>query len=201
MKKTFLLIFCIVLTLSPYAQKSEGESQKGKIGITFSSLGSADVLSSAKGAASYTGNGFYAFGLNYIYSLNKTFDFETGVEYTHFTMSEHPNVPPGYENTPFNVNFSLISIPLTFRINFLQYCFLNGGLDLNFEPTVSSSIGSQDGIGSLLGLGLKYDTKLGISAFVNPYFKIHSLISFSGFENHQRLLESGFRFGIMYKLK
>jgi hypothetical protein len=201
MKKTFLLIFCYVFTISIYAQKSEVKSRKGKIGITFSSLGSADGLSSAKGAASYTGNGFYAFGLNYIYSVNKTFDFETGVEYAHYTMTIHPNVPPDADKTPYDINYSLISIPLTARVNFLKYCFINGGLNLDIDPTISNPIGSQDGIGILLGLGMKYDSKYGISAFINPYFKAHSIVGFSSVENRQRVMESGFRFGIMYKLK
>lgn len=201
MKKTFLLIFCYVFTISIYAQKSEVKSRKGKIGITFSSLGSADGLSSAKGAASYTGNGFYAFGLNYIYSVNKTFDFETGVEYAHYTMTIHPNVPPDADKTPYDINYSLISIPLTARVNFLKYCFINGGLNLDIDPTISNPIGSQDGIGILLGLGMKYDSKYGISAFINPYFKAHSIVEFSSVENRQRVMESGFRFGIMYKLK
>jgi len=201
MKKISLLVLSFVITVLSFAQINDTLPQHGRIGITVSSFGSSDGLSFAKGAASYTGNGFYAFGLNYIYSLNKTFDFETGVEYAHYTMSIHPNVPPGFENTPYDVNYSLINIPLTFRVNFLEYCFINAGLDLDFDPTVSNPIESQDGIGSVLGLGLKYDSKSGISAFVNPYFKVHRLIPFSQSNGSPRVLESAFRFGVMYKLK
>ncbi len=201
MNKIILLILCSVLTLLSYSQEPKSQSGKGKIGITLSSLGSADGLTSAKGAASYTGNGFYALGINYIYSFNKTFDFETGIEYAHYIMTIHPNVPPDTDNTPYDIKYSLISIPLTVRVNFLKFCFINGGMDLDFDPTVSNPIGSQGGIGSVLGLGLKYDSKSGISAFLNPYFKVHKMISFSESNGSQRILESGFRFGIMYKLK
>lgn len=200
MKKASLLVLCFGITILSFAQVNDTLPQHGRIGITFSSLGSVDGLSFAKGAASYTGNGFYAFGLNYIYSLNNTFDFETGVEYAHYTMTIHPNVPPDADNTPYDINYSLVSIPLTVRVNFLKYCFINGGLDLDFDPTVSNPIGSQDGIGSVLGLGLKYDSKSGISAFVNPYFKVHRLIPFSQSNGSPRILESGFRFGVMYNL-
>jgi hypothetical protein len=201
MKKAYLLVLYFVITILSFAQVNDTLPQHGIIGLTFSSLGRADGLTSAKGAPSYTGNGFYAFGLNYIHSLNRTFDFETGLEYAHYIMTIHPNVPPDADETPYDINYSLISIPLTVRVNFLKYCFINGGFDLDFDPTVSNPIGSQDGIGSVFGLGLKYDSKSGISAFVNPYFKVHRLISFTQSNGSQRILESGFRFGVMYKLK
>ena len=201
MKKASLLVLFFVITILSFAQVNDTHTRHGKIGLTFSSLGSADGLSFAKGAASYTGDGFYAFGLNYLYVLNNTFDFETGCEYAHYTMTIHPNVPPDADDTPYDINYSLISIPLSFRVNFLKYCFMNGGLDLDFDPTVSNPIGSQDGIGSVLGLGLKYDSKSGIPVFVNPYFKVHRLIPFSQSNGSPRILESAFRFGIMYTLK
>ncbi len=201
MKKISLLILSLTFALLSVAQKSEDQLPKRKAGVTFSSFGSADGLQSAKGGASFSGKYFYSIGLNYMYSLHKWLDFETGMEYSHYTISIHPNLPPDMDRTPYDEQFSLMSIPVSLRINFLKYCFVNGGFELDFDPAFSSPIDSQDGIGSLLGVGLKYDSKLGVSAFVNPYFKIHSLISLSGIENHQRLFESGYRFGIMYKLK
>ena len=70
---------------------------------------------------------------------------------------------------------------------------------LDIDPTVSGPVDSQNGIGALMGAGMKYDAKSGISVFVNPYFKAHALISFSADEYPQHLMESGFRFGLMYK--
>lgn len=201
MKKIFLLIFCSVITFYSYAQKSE--SRKGKIGITFSTFGENDVIRSEPlmGEASYNSDQFYTFGIFYTYKLNNTFDFETGIEYAKHKIIIDPFDPPYDEAPSRGAQFFLVNIPITVRINFLRYCFVNGGLNLDFDPTVSSPIDSQNGIGALLGLGLKYDSKYGISALVNPYIKAHSLISFSPVENRQRVLESGFRFGIMYKLK
>jgi len=203
MKKTTLLIFCFVFALSGYAQETEDQSGKGKIGITFSSFGDNDVVRFEPliGEASYNSDKFYIFGINYIYKLNKTFDFETGIEYAKHKIIIDPFDPP-YNEAPSHVaQFSLINIPLTFRINFLKYCFVNGGLNIDIDPTISSPIDSQNGIGAIWGIGLKYDSDFGFSAFVNPYIKAHSLISLSSDENRQRVLESGFRFGIMYKLK
>jgi len=203
MKKPSLLILCFAFAALSYAQKTEDQSPKGKIGITFSSFGENDVIRTEPlmGEASYNSDKFYILGINYIYKLNNIFDFETGIEYAKHTIIIDPFDPPYNEAPSHNAQFSLINIPITARVNFLKYCFVNGGFNLEFDPTVSSPIDSQDGIGALFGLGLKYDSKYGISAFVNPYFKAHSLISFSEDENRQRVLESGFRFGLMYKLK
>jgi hypothetical protein len=203
MKKPSLLILCFVFAALSYAQKTENQSPKGKIGITFSSFGENDVFRKEPlmGEASYNSDKFYILGINYIYKLNNIFDFETGIEYAKHTIIIDPFDPPYNEAPSHSEQFSLINIPITARVNFLKYCFVNGGFNLEFDPTVSSPIDSQDGIGALFGVGLKYDSKYGISAFVNPYMKAHSLISFSGDENRQRVLESGFRFGLMYKLK
>ena len=69
------------------------------------------------------------------------------------------------------------------------------------DAGTSGPIDGQTGIGSMLGLRIKYDFKSGLSVFVNPYYKMHSLVPFSSGDNHQRLMESGFRFGLMYQLK
>jgi hypothetical protein len=202
-KASLLIIFCFVFAISIYAQNNDGKSGKGKIGITFSSFGENDVFrhEEFEGGASYNSDKFYTLGINYMCKLNKTFDFETGFEYSKHKIIIYPEFFPNNDKPPYGAQFSLVNIPITVRINFLKYCFVNGGLNLDFDPTVSSPIDSQDGIGALLGVGLKYDSKYGISAFVNPYIKAHSLISFSPVENRQRVMESGFRFGIMYKLK
>jgi hypothetical protein len=203
MEKPALLILCFVFAFSAFAQKNEGKTQKGKIGITFSSFGENDVIrfQPLDGEASSNSDKFYILGINYINKLNNTFDFETGIEYAKHNIIIDPFDPPYDEAPSHGAQFSLVNIPLTIRVNFLKYCFVNGGLNLDIDPTISSPIDSQNGIGAILGAGIKYDANCGVSAFVNPYMKAHSLISFSAVENHQRLMETGFRFGIMYSLK
>ena len=203
MGKQSLLVLCFVFAIafSSSAQKTEEQTRKGKIGITFSSFGNTDGIQFAKGAAGFTGKSFYGIGFNYIYSLNRCLDLETGFEYSHYNISVHPNLPPDMDNTPYDTEFLLINMPLTLRVNFLKYCFINSGLNLEFGPAVSNPVGNQDGIGAIIGIGLKYEAKPGISAFINPYAKVHSLIPFSSPDGHQRILESGFRLGVMYRLK
>jgi hypothetical protein len=54
---------------------------------------------------------------------------------------------------------------------------------------------------ALFGLAVKYDFDNGISVFVNPYSKIHSLLPFQLEQDPQRILESGVRIGFTYDLK
>jgi len=199
----FILYFVFVASLSSIAQKNEDETRKGQIGITFSSFGENDVIRSQEpmGGAGYSGDKFYTLGINYLYKLNNTFDFETGIEYSNHRIIIRPMAIPPMEYPPYGAKFSLINIPVTLRVNVLKYCFINGGLLLDIDAGTSRPIDSQTGIGSVMGLGIKYDFKSGFSVFANPYYKLHSLIPFSSGDNHQRIMESGFRFGLMYALK
>jgi len=205
MKKSalFILYFVFVASLSSYAQKNEEKPRKGQIGITFSSFGDNDVVRSEGllGAPSYNGDNFFTFGINYLYRLNRTFDIETGIEYSNHKIIIKPMAIPPMEYPPYSAKFSLINIPVTLRVNFLKYFFINGGILFDIDSSASSPIDSQTGIGSILGLGIKCDFKSGLSVFANPYLKAHSMIPFSSGDNHQRLMESGFRFGLMYQLK
>jgi len=207
MKKiAFLLsVFIFCCAFPSYAQKNKNDVQKGHIGITFSSFGDNSVVRfhELDGSASYSGDKYYTFGIAYLYKLNKTFDFETGIEYSYHKIYITPNnLPPYIDIIPRSENFSLINIPITFRLNFLKYCFINGGILFDIDAG-NLPVDSQTGIGGIIGLGLKYDFKSRISVFVNPYLKAHSLIPFSSWEHHQMVMEDGssFRFGLIYKLK
>jgi hypothetical protein len=207
MKKSALFILCFIFIalFSSFSQTKEDKTHKGQFGITFSSFGENDVVRSheSMGGASYIGDKFFTFGIDYLYKLNNTFDVETGIEYSNHKIIIKPMVIPNMDSySPgYSASFSLINIPVILRVNFLKYFFVNGGLLFDMDASTSSPIDSQTGIGSILGLGIKYDFKCGVSAFVNPYYKFHSMVSFLSNDNHQRLMESGFRFGLMYSLK
>jgi hypothetical protein len=174
-----------------------------KIGITFSSFGNNHVFrfNELLGAASYSGENSNTIGICYVYGLNKWLETETCLEYSWHNIIINPNLPPNMDNSPRKANFSLINIPVTLRANFLRYLFLNGGLILDIDASKNFPIDSQTGIGAILGVAIKYDFNFGVSAFINPYTKVHSLIPFS-FENyHQRLWENGLRIGITYDLR
>lgn len=188
---------------STYAQDTEAKNPKGQIGITFSSFGTDDVIrfDNLIGEAGYKSDKFCIIGISYLYQINRKLEIETGIEFASYKIIIEPDLPPGMDGTPHEAKFSLINIPICLRVNFLKYFFINGGLNLDFDAGNSSPIDEQTGIGGIVGAGLKYDFNCGASAFANPYLKAHSLLALSSAENHQRLMESGLRFGLLYRLK
>lgn len=203
--KSVLSLTIVIMVLSCaslVAQKQE--SSKGSIALSVTALGDNDVINWAGadlvGAAGYSGKSFYTIGLSYIHPLNRWLSLESGVEFSEHTITVHPNRPPQMTNDPYDKELSLITIPITARINFLNYFFVNGGLLIGTNAGTSSPIDSQSGIGTILGVGAKYSMTGGLGAFVNGYVKMHSLIPFMTESNEyrQRLLESGLRIGLTY---
>jgi hypothetical protein len=204
MKKIFFITLSF-LFFNQYlvnAQEKGSKIKNAKIGITFSSFGENVVFrfEDLEGAASYNSDYFYAVGINYIIPLNKWLEAETGIEYARHYIIIEPNLPPNIDSSPRKENFGLVNIPLSLRANFLKYFFVNAGLTVGIDGSLDSPIDNQSGIGPLLGVGMKYDFKSGISVFVNPYGKIHSLLSFNDFQRHQRIWESAVRVGLTYNL-
>ena len=198
----FILYFVFVASLSSIAQKNEDETRKGQLGITFSSFGPNDVVRSQEliGSASKIGEEFFTFGIDYLSKLNSFLDVETGIEYSNHRIIIDPMLSSGMNLPSYGGKFSLISIPATVRVNFARYFFVNGGIFLGIDATNPMPVDSQTGIGANLGMGVKYKFKCGATAFVNPYLKAHSLVPFSSGQYQQHLMESGLRFGLMYKL-
>jgi hypothetical protein len=195
-KRRFIVFLAFLLGMSLLKPVC---AQEFKIGLTTTLLGDNDVLrKSLEGAAGYYGDGFYTIGITSQIPLSARLDFETGIEYGKHTIIIHPNFMPGSNYTPYKSNFGLVNIPITLKVNFLKYLFINGGLLIDIDSSISSPIDTQTGIGAILGIGVKYDFKFGGTLFVNPYSKCHSLLPFSPGKYHQRLLESGVRVGILY---
>lgn len=174
-----------------------------KIGITYTSLGANEVFmfTALDGAGSFEGKGFYAIGLNYLQPINTWLVLETGIEYTQQNISIHPNVPPNADGFELKEELNLMNVPLTLRANFLKYFFVNGGLILDIDISKSNSIDNQTGIGTLLGAGAKYDFRNGMSVFINPNLRFHSLIPFANTRYHQRAFDTGFRIGLEFPLR
>lgn len=197
--KHFFILSMFLLTCHfANAQKS---SHYQRVGITFSSFGENDPIhfTSLEGAASYDSKKFYTLGINYIHPLNNWLDIETGLEYAKHTVALNPNLPPNMDRLSYNINFSLINIPIAIRANFLNYFFANGGVLLGFDADTSSPIAS--GLGAILGIGAKYDFDNGIGLFINPYAKTHGLITLLSDNYPLRMLEAGVRVGITYSFK
>ena len=203
MERITIIILSILMFKQIHLVAQEKSQNTPKIGITYTSLGANEVFRFTRldGAGSFESKGFYAIGLNYIQPINHWLEFETGLEYTKQNFSILPNVPPHADGSAREEELNLMNIPLTARANFLQYFFINGGLILDIDISKSSSLDNQTGIGTLLGVGAKYDFRNGMSVFINPYFRFHSLIPFVSTRYHQRAFDTGFRFGLEFPLR
>lgn len=194
----------MLLSFSLLAQEKSG--MKRTIGLTCSAFGSNDVINTAgetlPGGASYLGKSYYTLGISYVQPLRSWLDLESGIEYSNQTITVRPMSMPGIAYTPpYDAKISLINIPVTARINFLKYLFVNGGFLLDLDLSNSTPIDNQTGIGAIFGIGARYHLVNGWGAFVNGYYKFHSLIPFSaGRDDYRwRLLEGGVRIGISHK--
>jgi len=195
-----VLFFLLFFQISLNAQENQVKTRNDKFGISFSWFGENDVVrfNELEGEASHSGDYFFTIGINYVHPLNRWLDAETGLEYSEQHILIHPNLSPNVPGLQRKASFSLLNFPVSLRANFLNYFFVNGGLLLEVDASTNIPIDNQTGIGTILGLAFQYKFKHGVSAFVNPYSKIHSLIPFAASNHHQRVFESGFRFGIMY---
>ena len=194
--RKLLILSAILFTFSTtYAQTTD----KGKIGITYSLNGGTSILQPAlDGAASHTVTDASGIGLIYLRPINHWLELETGLNYSLYKITI--TSAPTLQTTTSNSNLSLIDIPIGVRAGFWKYFFANGGLLLDLDMMSNSHVDSQSGIGLMLGVGVKYDFKFGGSLFATPYGKIHSLVPFGFDKYHERILESGFKFGFTYKL-
>lgn len=201
--KPFFLILCLFFGIiqSYSAQETEVINRKSAIGIstTFWGGNSITYFRQLDGAPSYTGDGFYTVEINYMYSFNKVLDLETGFGYGEYNLIVYPNLPPDMDDSPRPFKYSLFYIPISLRVNFWKYFFVNGGVEFDFDSDNEYSDITQNGMGIMFGVGFKYDFKMGLSLFLNPYFKIHKVISFSKGSNYGCLTEGGFRIGAMFK--
>ncbi len=201
--KSFGLPFLVsFISLSLGAQTDLLDESPGKVGISYSSFGESSIIrfQSLVGAPGYHHDQFVTLGINYFHPILDWLDLETGVEFSQHIIYVHPNLPPMIDVAARRATLSLLSIPATLRASLFRYFFFNGGVFLNIDSSGSSPIDSQSGLGGMVGAGIQYKFNIGLGLFVNPYFKAHALVPSSPGHNHQRLLETGLRMGITYRL-
>lgn len=196
------LKFIIPIVISLFSVIVAAQStEKGKIGISYSPFAKSSFLS--KPDQSALTSEFYkstSVGLHYLKPANEIFSWETGLEYTLMKVQSFPTNNTILPNDTSFSTLSMIEIPLAFRAEFADILFFTGGILLDFDLNSSAPISKQNGVGLMAGLGLNYDFKMGLSLFANPFVKLHSLIPFGTWENHQRVLDAGVRVGVMYRL-
>ncbi len=204
MKQTKLFLLTIIIISLSLGLTAQPPSSKGALGLTLSGFGYNDTYlkKGIEGLGGYDGKGYFSAGVSYIRPVLSFVDFETGVEYSKMKY-RFSNSSLGPENKPYDLENSLVTIPVTVRLNFLRYLFLNTGVLLDIDSKNNNDFENQSGLGSILGFGAKYDFKNNpFGVFVNYYSKSHSIMSLNIFGNNlrTRTFETGFRFGIVYRL-
>lgn len=188
---TFLLAFISALN----AQQTE----KGKVGFTYSFGGGTNAneyfqsIDQNSKLASVTNVGFI-----YLHPANANLELETGINYTLFKMSANPELLPA--ETASTSALSMINIPLGVRASAGKYFFVNGGVLLDFELNNSGPYSKQSGLGAYGGLGAKAEHSSDWGVFLGPEIRLHSLIPFNSWKNHQRTFDWGVKFGVTHRL-
>ncbi len=186
-KAIFIMALFLLSTVSSFGQL---ELLDGKVGFSFSVLNSGKQYASTEveQKSAVLSNGFLAFSVDYFYPFGKTgYEIETGLSLTRHSLIEYPfgNRTVDTEN---RYGKSLFYIPVGIRKSFLKYGYANGGLLLD--------INHKTGIGSYFGVGAKVDSPIGLSLYIGPYAKAHSILGFG--KNKSQFFEAGIKIGIIY---
>ena len=194
MRKIYFLLFVCLFSSSLL------QAQKNEVGFTMSLLSNNSLVrfgDSYLDDADYRVGNSITIGLTYVKPLKNWLDIETGIELLKCNASVH-SIIPGYSESAHYGYTSILNIPVGLRVNFLKYCFVNGGILFDVDVSQNSPVDNQTGLGAQLGVGVKYDFKTGLSLFINPYTKGHALVSSSFNGNSLHLFESAIRFGVTY---
>ena len=198
--KLRIFIFGLFLMFSCSLLAQEQQKKKRSIGLTFSGIGDVTAYplggSSLAGAPSYDVKNFFSLGATYVHSIYSWLDIEAGIEYSNYKITVQPMDIPPVVYPDYDGNVSLMTIPITARLNFLKYFFFNGGFLFDIELKNTANMDSQSGVGVICGLGAQYSFDNGFGAFVNGYYKFHSLLPYSS--GSRSLFEGGLRIGLTY---
>jgi hypothetical protein len=195
LKLSFFTFLMIVLSIIGSTAKSQNH-ESGKIGLAYS-INAGSIFNNPLPGSSvkYSVSSASGFELIYFYPTSKSIEWETGVNYSLFNISSKQATLLDSTYT-----ISVVSLPIGVRASLDKIFFINGGLLFDFDMNSYAPVSHQTGIGMYAGLGGKYDFKFGGSIFVNPFVKIHSLIPYTSWKNHQRLFDGGVKIGFTYQL-
>jgi hypothetical protein len=193
--KQITLLALILIGLNSFSQ------EKGTIGLSLA-IGQSEITPFVPliGAGSSTGQGFYSLSLSYVKPINSWLNLQTGLDFGYHKFMYRSATMPDQQFDPVSENALVISVPLGFRAYFLKYFYFNTGALLDIDFSNNQYIHNQTGFGAQAGIGFHYQFKQRFGVYVNPILTIHSLVPFDFGNYHERIIESGVRFGISYGL-
>jgi hypothetical protein len=178
---------------------AQSEQPDRSLGIYYSVLTKNKAISDlSPGSPSYQANGYYSIGFDYLYSICSCSAYEIGIEYSSHSITKISAVDIN-NNFSSSGKISLLTIPISYRIVFFKYLFINPGAFIDLDFSNSGLFSNQTGFGASIGIGLKFNFKSGIGLYINPFYKSHSWVTFSTATDKLRITESGIKLGLVYK--
>lgn len=149
------------------------EKKANRFGIQASYGNPGYILSFADGAPSYEGKFFFDFGFLFMTPLSEKWEFETGLTYSSNKFQITPNLPPGFPEVPFDLNFNNWVVSANFRRWLPSRFFLQAGPNLS-QPSRESfgyfRLGFSLGFGKEFNLGEKHDLLIMPVFNANPFY-------------------------------
>lgn len=188
MKRLFL---SILLFSSFYFSNAQSHS----VGLSYDYVYDAGVTRLARFDGfhvSYHHRSGSKIGLNYVYKITKSLQFNSGIQFQRNFMQSR-NVITGELETR-NFKIEMLNIPLFAQYTFWDFFLVEGGPLLNFQLNDYWN-DRQNGLGFGLGLGIKYDIK-NFSLFIKNHYQIQTLIPFNGNIYSKRIMSGNLSVGI-----
>ncbi len=192
MKKILLFILLFVTLCSP-AQ----ETWYGDIAL-YGGGGTNDIFrfNELDGAGSFTGNGFWISGLDFRRIVSDHFSIESGLAYSHYYYTLTSAPVPEITETP--VSFGMITVPVTARLDFLKYFFIDGGIVAGLQ-TGTSMADNMTGLGLTAGVGFQYLFRSDIFMGIRAVASQHALLHFMPEDYPQTMSDAGIRISFGYR--
>ncbi len=192
MKTKFLFLIMIVVSSLSFGQKDN----RVKVGYSWLSSAFFENEEESWGLHSY-GFTVNSLELSYNRKLYKWFRAETGISYVFSNYTAEIQGTPGFIKR--DDKLSMISFPLVLSTEFFKYFYLKGGITIDFQTNEPEESDKQSGVGSLFGLGGKYDYQDYTFSLGIQYQNRRVLKSFTKVDSFSNYLHQiGFNFSISY---
>ncbi len=175
---TLMAIIC--LTTNVYCQKEKKNyiSLHVSNGISDLSRGNSFGYTSER---SYSGKNYLTIGFDYAKMTSENLEMCTGLSVTfndmafsstsYWSESSQWGNYGGSTTYDYSDRFFIFSVPGHLKLHLLKYLFIDGGISINYHP----SMGYTWGIGYGGGAGAEYTFKSGISLSLSPYMQWNML--------------------------
>jgi len=164
----------------------------------FGGGGTNDIFrfSELEGAGSVTGTGMWTAGADLRRLFGDHFSIETGLAYSH--QSYYTSPAPGIEGEDLPGSFGMLALPVTARLDFLKWFFVDAG-PLFALQTGTSQVDNMSGLGATLGAGFQYNFRSDIFIRLRAYATQYAILHLFPEDYPQTLYNRGVTLGVGYR--